>query len=353
MKKIIFKLLPFTLPFVIFFLFNLYFGVINKGDLLRIGNLIDIHKNYRMIFDSHQLSDTLYSDFSKQDKRKYSILTIGDSFSQQGNIGYQNILATYDSTSVLHYNVSGIPLEELYNFINGDILDSVNFDFVILESIERFATKRAIDFDSTQVLNYNEAILRDEKAKKKRIAKLLGREKKAKFFSPSTVKFSLNNILYLFDDNAIFSDVYKVRTNNKLFSIEDSSLLFFKEDLKYTGLNNDLNRVKLANNNLNIITEKLRKKGIQLIVLFCPDKLDFYYNEIQENEKYPKPIFFENMEKVEKNYIYINSKKILTNAKQNTRDIYFYDDTHWSPIASKIIAKEIIEQVRAYNSTHN
>jgi len=42
-----------------------------------------------------------------------------------------------------------------------------------------------------------------------------------------------------------------------------------------------------------------------------------------------------------KNYLYLNSKQILKNEMKNKKDIYFYDDTHWSPWSSKAIAIEL------------
>ncbi|MNF12645.1 hypothetical protein D3C80_2142110 [compost metagenome] len=52
-------------------------------------------------------------------------------------------------------------------------------------------------------------------------------------------------------------------------------------------------------------------------------------------------MFFQYLASLKKDYLYINSKKILSAQLENKKDIYFYDDTHWSPIASKIVADKI------------
>jgi len=52
-------------------------------------------------------------------------------------------------------------------------------------------------------------------------------------------------------------------------------------------------------------------------------------------------MFFIHLDKVKKEYLYVDSKKLLVNAINSKKDIYFYDDTHWSPIASILIAEEI------------
>ena len=95
----------------------------------------------------------------------------------------------------------------------------------------------------------------------------------------------------------------------------------------------------------------LSQKGITLIVLPSPDKYGVYYEFIQNKANYPRPLFFDQMDGMEKDYIYINSKKILTNAVNNKRDIYFFDDTHWSPWGSKLIARELATIISSNNKS--
>lgn len=42
-----------------------------------------------------------------------------------------------------------------------------------------------------------------------------------------------------------------------------------------------------------------------------------------------------------KAYTYVDSKTLLSKAVKKYKDLYFYDDTHWSPIAAKLVAAEI------------
>lgn len=105
------------------------------------------------------------------------------------------------------------------------------------------------------------------------------------------------------------------------------------------------------NNELNNLSMLLSQKGITLIVLPSPDKYGVYYEFIQNKANYPRPLFFDQMDGMEKDYIYINSKKILTNAVNNKRDIYFFDDTHWSPWGSKLIARELATIISSNNKS--
>ena len=103
---------------------------------------------------------------------------------------------------------------------------------------------------------------------------------------------------------------------------------------------NDISIINKANNELNKIALDLKKKHIKLIVLIAPDKYDFYYNDIL-NSPFSEPIFFNALDSLPKDYLYFNSKKLLTQYKDSNKDLYFFDDSHWSPLASKIIAEEI------------
>jgi alpha-N-acetylglucosamine transferase len=49
---------------------------------------------------------------------------------------------------------------------------------------------------------------------------------------------------------------------------------------------------------------------------------------------------------MEKNYIFLDSKEILRREIDKIKDIYFYDDTHWTPKASKLIAEEIEKNIK-------
>ncbi len=115
-------------------------------------------------------------------------------------------------------------------------------------------------------------------------------------------------------------------------------------------INNDVESVFNLNKELNDLSNKLKEKGVKLIVLPSPDKYDFYYDNIVDYKEYPKPLFFDHLDKMPKDYLYVNSKQILRDEMKNKKDIYFYDDTHWSPWASQIIAKELAEII-ASNKT--
>lgn len=345
MRKIIFKTSLFIVPFMVLYLFTNSFYSKQKGDLFRLGYVFD-DKSYDKIdlFKNEYESSRLFKNLSEidlTDNNAFDVLTIGDSFSEQDNTGYQNFLAS-DNVKILHVDVffHKNAIETINAFLNGDVLDKIKTKYIILESVERSFVNRR-EFDKEKIININNLLTLIDNHKENLENDPKSNDVKEDFFSREIIKFPLCNVLYNFSDNAINSVTYCVKTKRNLFSTNNNRLLFFNDDLKCVNDNNDELAVAQLNTKLNDLSAKLVKKGIKLIVLPCPDKFDFYYDDIVDNAKYTKPNFFEIFQKQPKKYLFVNSKKILKQESRDTKDIYFYDDTHWSPNASKIIAKEL------------
>ena len=80
---------------------------------------------------------------------------------------------------------------------------------------------------------------------------------------------------------------------------------------------------------------------MKLIMLISPDKYDLYFNHIKNNESLTKPLFFQLYDQYKKNYTNVDAYKILSEKIESEKDVYYYDDTHWSPKGAKIIADDI------------
>lgn len=282
---------------------------------------------------------TNVSEIDLNDQSNFTILTIGDSFSEQGNTGYQSYLAEKSRFTVLHYDrfLHDNPIETLYGIFNGDLLDKVKVKYIVLQSVEREFVSRSNKPDSAKIVLRKSLTYKIRNQKKYRAVE----QNDEQFFSKATFRFPLYNICYNIDDNAYFSNTYQVKTKGALFSNSDPELLFYTSDIEKVATNNEEAYIATLNTQLNSLSKKLRKKGIKLIVLPCPDKYDLYYDYIVDNTKYPKPLFFDRLGKLPKDYLYVNSKEVLGVAAKKQKDIYLYDDTHWSPIASEIIAAEL------------
>jgi hypothetical protein len=98
--------------------------------------------------------------------------------------------------------------------------------------------------------------------------------------------------------------------------------------------------IELLNENFNVLARDLSQKGIKLIFMPAVDKYNLYRPYIVSNI-YKESIFFEYLETLPKEYIFINTKKILSKELENgEKDIFFADDTHWSYKASEKIVSD-------------
>lgn len=334
MNLFIFKSTCFTLPFIIAYIAFLSLYPKPKGDLTRVGNLID-KTDYSVQFSEAFREQKHYSLLSQtEDQHTFDILTIGDSFSQQRQSGYQNYLAKDGTVSVLHYDQSCNPIQTLRNLLNSSFFDEITVEYVLIQSVERYFVYNNQVAGSAKTFSL-------EDFKNKPIPPP-SPPKTPQFFSASTVQFPVFNFLYLFDDNAFFSKVYRVRTAEPQFSFGNRELLFHHEDLLMCKFNNDPKRVESLNKELNQLCQQLQSRGIKLIVMPSPDKMSAYHEYIENKSDYPKPLFFECIKSLEKDYIFIDTKSLVRALiEEGKKDVYYYQDTHWSPVATEAIADEI------------
>lgn len=348
MKKLIYKTALFVAPFLLLFCLNSIFYIQDKGDLIRLGYIYSnpaVSSTLSVLYKEHSRGikyDFLaiaYPDLNDS----YDFLSIGDSFSAQKEAGYQNRLA-YENKSLLHVDFALLgmnPIQALSELANGDFFDKVKPQYIILETVQRHAVSRCKELD------LNESTFFDDIQDKITDVNLRDAEpRQFSFFSRDMLYPLILNISYLFEDNLNLSDVYKVDTTQYLFSMKKKNLLFYRKDYQNISESNDFDNARMVVDTINALSDRLAKKGITLIFIIAPDKYTAYYPYLFKKEKYGEPLFFNNYEKLDKRYIDIPAYSILTDAiKRGEKDIYFYEDTHWSPIAAKYVAQEIMSRI--------
>ncbi len=207
--------------------------------------------DYRGIFKKELNQPILFSkvsEISLNQQQQFKVLTIGDSFSEQFRFGYKNYLAQND-ISLLHLDrfLSDNPIETAYGILNGNLLDKIKVDYIILQSVERHITKRVKKINQNRIINTDSLEIKIQNHKNK----LSRNIKKESFSTQRIVKYSLHNFLYLLDDNAYFSDTYQVNTKVNLFSANKNQLLFLLTDLDAVRANNNLKNQAELNATLN------------------------------------------------------------------------------------------------------
>tara|TARA_B100001093_G_scaffold516302_1_gene594768 strand:- start:508 stop:2058 length:1551 start_codon:yes stop_codon:yes gene_type:complete len=155
--------------------------------------------------------------------------------------------------------------------------------------------------------------------------------------------------------------VQRAHLTNKFFSHQDGNILYyassdFMSNVKFNKWNKVDNWTIKLNQKLNKLSKKLKSEGVTLIFMPSPNKLTAYQDYLVEplpdsGETNPKTrevvssksTFFKNLELVkDKHYKFINPKKIIDKYLQNkTKDVYYFDDTHWNNIILEDLAKVI------------
>ncbi|MDO4728065.1 MAG: hypothetical protein Q4B43_03555 [Bacteroidota bacterium] len=354
MKKFIIKTSFFVLPFIFFYFMNEKFSQQGEGDLARLGDLYFNPSPYSQVvsqFDKLPQKYKKVSELNLNQTHKVDVLTIGDSFSE-GN-QYKGYLV-HKGLSLLHVDrflSEENPMQNLVAFANSDFFDYIKPQYVVLQNVERYVIKRNAELDFSAE--------KDIESVKNRISENLIKEERKKtskrkvsFFSDATIRKPLNNLQFLFFVKPLDSDIYRYRSNNnQLFTNNPKELLFYKEDIDFLSDKNDIEKIQNLNASFNEISRLLAKKGIKLIILIAPDKYDLYYPYIKNKDK-KQPVFFNFFDKLDKEFLYVPSYVILSDEiKKNKKDIYFYDDTHWSPNGALSISEEIYRIIK--NNTTN
>lgn len=340
MRRFIVKACLFVLPFLISFGLNKWFFNPNEGDLVRLGYLYS-NPCPKSLINNQFESTKRYVRLSEIDlsiPRKFDVIVIGDSFSDQDNLGYPNYIANENHSVLLIDRVlSGDnPIQTLIQLLNVNFFDTITADYLVLQSVEgRFNNRiQALDFDEQLDMHALKDLL-DHQAETTSFYDL-------KFFSDATIKAPLNNIQFPFSSKPFFSKTYKCRaTKNDLFSNAPQDILFYEKDINYLESKNDSVSILKSIKVIEGICDLVAEQKMKLIMLISPDKYDLYFPYIAEKEGLITPRFFEIYDNVEKKFINVDAFEILRENILTERDVYFYDDTHWTPKGAKIIASEI------------
>ena len=317
------------------------------GDLSRMSYLSHLNferKDLRNL--DRKMLDTNSYNFEDID-----MITIGDSFSNGGAGGenryYQDYLATKLDFNIL--NLHNLPnsrnsLETIVYLYNSGFLERTKVKYILIECVQWGIIDRfSFDLDTSKTMNIDE------------ISEIYGFNKKdqeikenllpdVSFINTGNFKFMTYNLLYNFSDKAFFSSVHKFKLDDYFFSLDSKDFIFYKNDVRYLRKINE-NSLNVVNENLNLLSNLLKKSDIKLIFMPAVNKYDLYYPYIVKN-KYPKDPFFDMYRKLKKDYIFVNTKEILTKEiKKKEKDIFYIDDAHWSYKASDVITSELINEL--------
>ena len=130
-----------------------------------------------------------------------------------------------------------------------------------------------------------------------------------------------------------------IQLRDSLFSCpqKEKELYFYVEDLQFPSDES----VEIAVAKLDSLFQLANEKGVRLIYVVAADKYDVYQGFADDNP-YQEKTVMEHFAKFESNPCFVNTKPLLTGkAMEGVKDLYYADDTHWSPVGAKIVADEI------------
>lgn len=181
----------------------------------------------------------------------------------------------------------------------------------------------------------------------------------------NNLKMLMRRIQDKLDYNDPRRSVQNITLTNKFFSHQNGDILYyassdFMSNVKFNKWNETEHWTKRLNESLNKLSKKLESDGITLIFMPSPNKLTAYQDYLStplpdSGEVHPKTktkvlsksTFFETLESAQdREYKFVNPKKIISmHLKNNTRDVYYFDDTHWNNIILSDLAKVIEDKM--------
>jgi hypothetical protein len=309
------------------------------GDLARTGYVVD-SRHPRETFTDLPVKHLEFKDYSSQ---SIDLITIGDSFSHGGAGGrnryYQDYIASINGITVLNmarFNFEEGALITVLKLLNSGYLDKIKPRYIIIQSVERVCTERfAGDIDFNQRMTA-EAISNYYKENTKFINEL----PYTGVINNANLKYLYYRFRYLFSDSPTRNIITK-KLSQSFFNVpNDGLLLFFRDDVNNLSKQNRKS-IESLNNNINWLSRLLAAKGIHLYFLPIVDKYNLYSQFILNNP-YPASSFFEILRGMPKEYGFIDTKAILSEAlHRGEKDIYYADDTHWSWRASELVFDKV------------
>ena len=345
MRKFLINISYTVLPVWLFFVgMAIYLWVINdnSGDLMRLG-LINSGPEYTDSIRSQLLPEVYYS--SQDDDRMLrldtcGVLVIGDSFSHGGGVGkpgdYVNYLAHESGRKVVVYTPSdpslSSPMQVAYDVLSLGLVDSSNVKNLVVQEVERYLVSRHSSF-TTQHTSIPRIVKKEEC------------QEPAVEPSPSPLLRVKDYLFYhLFGANPIL----KARLSRPLFGGEQPDVLYFYNEDVTLGFDVTPEQRRQIVDCYRHVIEAARRRGVNLILLVAADKYDMYQNHIATNP-YPAKTLNEDLRQWMAPDLdrFVFSKQVLSPyIEQGVKDVYLFNDTHWSPASSRLIAAEVINKLK-------
>ncbi len=333
LKKIAYTLLPVWLLAVAgVCYFTLIICPQVSGDIGRLAFIpfgLEYDERLEKDFPRDQVFTTAL-DIDALRNSRCDVITIGDSFSERGRDGYQNYLAlkgldVVNAGRYLYYS----PVTFAYEMMNLGVIDSTQASVLIVECVER-----AFDEFFTGFAPKDELV-----AASKGKDKLVG--------SPNEWSLLRVRDFIVYNSGIMTPPIIKKELSGDFFTSDHpSTLYFYVDDIKTIHISTA--HYPIIQSTFKALLDKAREKGLTLILLVPTDKYDLYQQYIVDNP-YPVKEVNDTIKSILNNdpHIVIAKDLLQPMVDRGEKDVYLYNDTHWSYKAAQVVGDELYERIQA------
>lgn len=347
MKKFLIKISYTVLPVWLFLVSMAVYLMVtgdNTGDLMRLA-LIKGGPEYRDSICLNLLPRVYYESVDNDSVLRAStrdVLVIGDSFSHGGGVGkegdYVNYLAHDSGRHVAVYTPQdptlSSPMQIAYDLLKLGGVDSTCIKNLVVQEVERYLVGRHIEF-TTQHSSLSHS--------------LPASEQKA---APASAKKEVSPLLrvkdYIFYHCFGANPIYDVKLRQPMFGgAQPDRLYFYNEDVKF-GIDLDEKATHKVKTCFDEVIKIAAARGVNLVIVIACDKYDMYQDFILDNP-YPAKTLNEDIERLMAPELdrFVIAKRVLHPlVEQGVKDVYLFNDTHWSPESSRLIAAEVAKKLK-------
>lgn len=325
MKKFVLRTLLFSIPLLLL-VANFIFLSCKKeqtGDLAKIGHVFfdnNYHERLTNILDSSFVSDVDFAELPDSS----IILCFGDSFSNRRPYRFQNAVGQQLNSKVYNvlYNLDYCPEDAALSFLTFAPQEKMP-QIIIVESVERYMIPRLywLNFNDTPSLEcfYTGKKHSTSAPKKNYDEEFFNYYQRLTNSEPQIIVSQLDKHCFSLTDNS-----------QKLYS-------FFEDTIHYT-----LEQQQGSIENIGRLHKLAKARNVSLFYLAIPNKSTVYAKHVVGRHQFFTPLdnpdLFDTMP-----YVFTPLEMLRQQVEEDSLDIYFADDTHWTPKTARKVGIKLSE----------
>lgn len=331
MRNFVVKTLLFSIPLILLFANYILLDCFRdrEGDIARM-DYIFFEKGYHDRLNDFGTSYHVSNIEIDSIPDSCDVLCFGDSFSDKHPYRYQEPIGVCLNTNILNvlYNKDYSPDDAALSFLSYAPQEKLP-KLMIVENIERAMTPWLcwLNFDNPPSL---EAMARGKKHSSSSPRKHLD-EEMLSYYQRLTVNEpkSIRSCL----DKPLFSEKFN----------PDYLYSYYEDTIHYTDI-----QLKEATRNISRLHELAARRNVKLVFLAIPNKSTLYANHIIDNHYFYTPLdettLFDTMP-----FVYNALPLLRRLADGGTLDIFYSDDTHWTPKTAHAVGIALSETIQKNN----